>query len=201
MTQFPLPITLKLQLQYDENAGPISWGLYHIDTATTIHQQSLGEKDRPPGRLVGESRVSSIVQTEYVQNLTWLTLQFSDLEPGTYYFQIRDHSENGVKSVQLVELLGEDNRFWINQQGSIGGFYSIYFDVVTKYLTLNELMEELERDDPEEVEEEVIEPPIDRVDWYPPTQKLTVELLYDDQPAEVSWMLSSEQRSSTVAGN
>lgn len=193
MTGFPMPITLRLQLQYDENAGPISWGLYHIDSTTTIYQQSLGGDDRPPGRLPqSQSRVSTIVQTDYVENLTWLTLQFSDLEPGTYYFQIRDHSENGVKAVQLIELMGEENRFWINQKGSIGGFYSIYFDVVTKYLSLSDLLKELERDDPQNATALIDPPPTDRAEDVPPLRKVTVELLYDDAPQETSWMLASQ---------
>lgn len=184
---FPLPITIRLQLQYDENAGPLSWGLYHIDSTTTIYQQSLGSDDRPPGRL---SRISSIVQTEYVQNLTWITVQFSDLDVGTYYFQLRDHSENAVRSIQLIELQGGKNRFWINQEGSIGGFYSVYFDVTKIHLSLADLLKELETGVPSN--NTLIEAPTsDRSDFVRHAQ-ITVEIFFDRTPTENSWMLARE---------
>lgn len=199
MTKHPLPITLRLQLQYDENAGPLSWGLYHIDTTTTIYQESLGYDDGPPGRI---ARVNTMVQTEYVENLTWMTLQFSELEEGTYYFQIRDHSGNGVKKIELIEIKGEENQFWIDQEGSIGGFYSTYFDLETTYLTLTDLLNEKENYVPQNTTLIQPTPASDRTERPPRSQTITVEVFYDFE-SEVSWMMATEnaEAANTIAIN
>ena len=187
-TRIPLPITLQLQLKYDENAGPVSWGVYHIDSAETIYQESLGENDLPPGTM--SSGLSAIVQREYEEDLvSFITLQFSDLKRGTYYFQIRDVSESAVKYVKLTEL-GEKPRVWVELQGSFGGFYSAYFDVVPKYLTLSNLLEELNKDDPTDPPTEVT----DRLGDANATtrlQNITVEIVYDENPMDTSWKLES----------
>ena len=147
----PIPITLRIELQYDTTAGTVSWGLYHVDSATTIYQQSLGEDDRPPGRLQPDSplsstsstsRVNNNIQTEQIdEDTVWMALEFSDLEEGTYYFQIRDLTENAIESVIVTEqtvVVNDDGtkqppREWINLQGSFGGFHGAYFDVVQRY--------------------------------------------------------------------
>ncbi|CAB9523400.1 Vitamin K-dependent protein C (Fragment) [Seminavis robusta] len=217
-TRIPLPITLQLQIEYDVNAGPVSWGLYYINAAETIYQQSLGEGDSPPGTL---ARLSTLVQSEYTQDITSLTLQFSELKPGSYYFQIRDISESGVKLVKLTEL-GEVPRVWIDLEGSFGGFYSIHFDVVTKYITLTELIEELNADDPtEQPTANGTQPPsitngtesparipanssaTDRSDEAAQsairTQNITVEILYDKRAADTSWMLASPKQPDVIS--
>ena len=153
----PIPVTLNLQIQYDSTAGPISWGLYHIESGTTIYQQSLSEEDAPPGemqQLISEERVPSFatsrsdksrannsVQAEQIDDSTIrLTLGFSDLEAGTYYFQIRDITENAIQSVQLIEeLLAADGtsppqeKELVNLQGSFGGFFAAYYQTEQRY--------------------------------------------------------------------
>ena len=162
--QEPIPITLRLQIQYDSTAGPISWGLYHIQSATTIYQQSLGDEDTPPGEMQqlisdiseervpsfatssrgsdkNKSRVNNSVQAEQMDDSTIrITLGFSDLDAGTYYFQIRDITENAIQSVQLVEeRLAADGtsppqeQELVNLQGSFGGFFAAYYETEQRY--------------------------------------------------------------------
>lgn len=181
-----MPITLQLQLEYDENAGPVSWGVYHVDLAETIYQQSIGEDDLPPGTL--SLRLNTIVQTEYQEDIAFITLQFSDLKEGTYYFQVRDVSESAVKYVKLTEL-GEEPRVWLELIGSFGGYYSVNFDVHRTYVTLTTILAELNKDDP-------TDPPAEATDRTAETtttrlQNITVEILYDASAAETSWMLTA----------
>ena len=149
----PIPITLKLQIQYDSTAGPFSWGLYHIDSATTIYQQSLGEDDEPPGEMqqlfageerpppTAKARVNNSVQAENIDDTTVrISLTFSDLAAGTYAFQIRDPTETAIQFVKLSEeLLPADGTTLAEEvalvtlQGSFGGFHSSYFVTEQQY--------------------------------------------------------------------
>jgi hypothetical protein len=180
------PITIQLQLKYDENAGPVSWGVYHVDSAETIYQDGIGGDDLAPATLL--SRLNTIVQTEYEEKIAFTTLQFSNLKQGTYFFQVRDVSESAVKYVKLAEL-GKEPRVWLELNGSFGGIYSFNFDVNTTHVTLPAHLEELKKDDP-------TDPPADATDrtnetTTPRLQNITVEILYDDFPAETSWMLAT----------
>jgi len=153
-TKIPLPVTLSLLIQYDEQAGPVSWGLFDIDRVSTIYQQSWGTDG-----YTEESRTASIaIEKAHIQGMTWMSLEFSNLAGGSYYFQIRDFTETSVKFVQLVEYEGDDfaepKREWAHLQGSFGKFFSTYMDIVPTYITMAEQQAMAsEKQKPETVEE------------------------------------------------
>ena len=188
-------------------AAEVTWGLYAVDQATTLYEKEL---DDDVGIITENVNTATTVslgtarkkeededdtadqqQQQDAQGNEELApnqvkLQWDNLTPGTYYFQLRNPLGTG---------LGTDvnNRVWITQGGrrrvvtvphGFGSFYDVYFDVTEEHL-VSEIRQQYRPSSP-------VSPPI-------PMVEIMLDVMYDENAAEVSWELRNLNTNEVLA--
>lgn len=169
-------ISLRVQISYTHALGILSWGLYHIDSATTIYDSQHADEEKNRKRKKRTLRVESKSED----------LKFPDLPPGKYLFQFRDPSRDNLNTVKIFEG-GVVPKVWVDLQGVSKSFYHKYFTIQNRSsMSLSEvrirmdngLVEGLKGTSPSERRDKV---------------QLTIQIQYDDASAETSWMLTKRR--------
>ena len=194
------PVTLHVSIHYNktaigaadksnnpDNNTPISWGLYHIDSQTTVYQTQLMEGEMGQRRALtsmGNNVHETVEKSVYVfqsagDGMTW---QFTNLVPGTYAFDLRDHNTSCVTKVKITQE-SHHPVDWIDEEGPFdSSFYHRYFTVAK--LPIYNTNDHVNK----EFDSQVQTKPASTI-------PLKVEIFYDNAATDNSWMLSRRENS------
>lgn len=193
-------------------ATKMTWGLYAIDQATTLYETEIDdlgvitvnantaitissslsaiarkkEDDEDETNNDNQQQQQDEQDEQDVLEPNQVKLEWDNLSPGKYYFQLRNPLGTG---------LGSDvkSRVWINQgerrrgvtvPHGFGSFYDVYFEVTAEH-SVTEIRQQYRPESP-------VSPP-------QPMVEIMVDVFYDDNAAQVSWELKNLNTNEVLA--
>ena len=190
----------------------VTWGLYAVDQYTTLYETVL---DEDLGIVVENANTATSISMDIArkkedkdkdtddqqqESTQWNTdpdgdtladnrnkYEWNNLPPGKYYFRLRNPLGTGLGA-------NTDNHVFINQGGrrrvvtvphGFGSFFDAYFDVTEDHL-VTEIRQQYHRP---------------TAAWSPdiPTVEIMLDVMYDDNAADVSWELRNLSTNEVLA--
>jgi hypothetical protein len=193
-----MDFSLQVDIQFDETAYQnYLWALYAIDGAKTLYEtpsQQLGNDEVVLSSFAVGSNISSTESRQREQadddgdnneddgdnpqedvdlQPNVVQMQWNNVDPGVYYFQIENALGNGLVHYNNHVRITQGRRILVNVPHNFGDFYRVYFNLTDTWL-VNDILRQ------QELQE--LETLVDRVE-------LMVDIFYDQHPSQTSWEL------------